>query len=219
MNESRPLELLKQARTRFTQREIAERVGKNAKTVGRWEKGETPCPTMLEPALRDMLQTQPTCSARGDQTFRFVDLFAGIGGIRLAFEGIRGECVFTSEWDSYAQRTYMANFGGQHPIHGDITQINAADIPDHDVLLGGFPCQPFSIAGVSKKNALGRAHGFADETQGTLFFDVARIIAAKRPKAFMLKTSKTSSPMTKAARLKSSCAPCATSWATRFFTK
>jgi len=98
--------------------------------------------------------------------------------------------VFTSEWDSYAQRTYMANFGGQHPINGDITQIPAEDIPDHDVILGGFPCQPFSIAGVSKKNALGRAHGFADETQGTLFFDVARIIAAKRPKAFMLENVK-----------------------------
>jgi DNA (cytosine-5)-methyltransferase 1 len=122
--------------------------------------------------------------------FKFIDLFAGIGGIRLAFEGIGGECVFTSEWDGYAQKTYMANFGGQHPINGDITQIHAEDIPDHDVLLGGFPCQPFSIAGVSKKNALGRAHGFADETQGTLFFDVARIIAEKRPKAFMLENVK-----------------------------
>lgn len=89
----------------------------------------------------------------------------------------------------YAQRTYMANFGGKEPINGDITKIDANDIPDHDVLLGGFPCQPFSIAGVSKKNALGRAHGFADETQGTLF-DVARIIAAKRPKAFMLENVK-----------------------------
>jgi DNA (cytosine-5)-methyltransferase 1 len=122
--------------------------------------------------------------------FKFIDLFAGIGGIRLAFEAVGGECVFTSEWDSYAQRTYMANFGGQHPINGDITQIAADDIPDHDVLLAGFPCQPFSIAGVSKKNALGRAHGFEDETQGTLFFDVARIIAAKRPKAFMLENVK-----------------------------
>jgi DNA (cytosine-5)-methyltransferase 1 len=139
-------------------------------------------------ALQRLLPFQP--EYKSDSDFKFIDLFAGIGGIRLAFESIGGECVFTSEWDSYAQRTYMANFGGQHPISGDITQINADDIPDHDVLLGGFPCQPFSIAGVSKKNALGRAHGFEDETQGTLFFDVARIIDAKRPKAFMLENVK-----------------------------
>lgn len=125
---------------------------------------------------------------KGD--FRFIDLFAGIGGIRLAFESIGGECVFTSEWDSYAQKTYATNFPGGHAINGDITKIHEDDVPDHDVLLGGFPCQPFSIAGVSKKNALGRAHGFADETQGTLFFDVARIIAKKRPKAFLLENVK-----------------------------
>lgn len=122
--------------------------------------------------------------------FKFIDLFAGIGGIRMAFEAIGGECIFTSEWDSYAQRTYIANFGEQHPIYGDITQISAENIPEHNVLLAGFPCQPFSIAGVSKKNSLGRAHGFADETQGTLFFDVARIIAAKRPEIFLLENVK-----------------------------
>lgn len=122
--------------------------------------------------------------------FKFIDLFAGIGGVRLAFDRIGGQCVFTSEWDSYAQLTYIANFGGKHLIHGDITQIAADSIPEHDVLLAGFPCQPFSIAGVSKKNSLGRAHGFADETQGTLFFDVARIIAAKRPRAFLLENVK-----------------------------
>jgi DNA (cytosine-5)-methyltransferase 1 len=98
--------------------------------------------------------------------------------------------VFTSEWDSYAQKTYAENFPGGHMINGDITQVDAADIPDHDVLLAGFPCQPFSIAGVSKKNALGRAHGFACETQGTLFFDVARIIAEKQPRAFLLENVK-----------------------------
>jgi len=98
--------------------------------------------------------------------------------------------VFTSEWDSYAQKTYAANFPISHYVAGDITTVDENDIPDHDVLLAGFPCQPFSIAGVSKKNALGRAHGFADETQGTLFFDVARIIAAKRPKAFLLENVK-----------------------------
>ena len=122
--------------------------------------------------------------------YRFIDLFAGIGGIRAAFEGIGGQCVFTSEWDSYAQKTYAENFHDGHLIAGDITKVEARDVPDHDVLLAGFPCQPFSIAGVSKKNALGRAHGFHDETQGTLFFDVCRIIEAKQPRAFLLENVK-----------------------------
>ena len=122
--------------------------------------------------------------------FDFIDLFAGIGGLRVGFESIGGRCVFTSEWNAFSQQTYKANFGEEHPIAGDITAIHEADIPAHDVLLAGFPCQPFSIAGVSKKNALGRAHGFADETQGTLFFDVARIIAHHRPRAFLLENVK-----------------------------
>lgn len=120
--------------------------------------------------------------------FTFIDLFAGIGGIRLAYQNLGGKCVFTSEWDTYSKKTYEANFG-EVPF-GDITKIPEKNIPDHDILLAGFPCQPFSIAGVSKKNALGRAHGFLDETQGTLFFDVARIIKYKKPKAFMLENVK-----------------------------
>ncbi len=120
--------------------------------------------------------------------FDFIDLFAGIGGIRLAFQNLGGKCVFTSEWDNYSKKTYEANFG-EVPF-GDITKISEKEIPDHDILLGGFPCQPFSIAGVTKKNALGLAHGFLDETQGTLFFDVARIIKHKKPKAFMLENVK-----------------------------
>ena len=127
---------------------------------------------------------------RGDRDegdFTFIDLFAGIGGLRRGFESIGGRCVFTSEWDKYSQQTYRANFpDDDHEINGDIRAVEASDIPAHDVLLAGFPCQPFSIAGVSKKNALGRAHGFADATQGTLFFDVARIIAHHRPAAFLL---------------------------------
>jgi len=115
-------------------------------------------------------------------------LFAGIGGIRLAYQNLGGKCVFSSEWNNFAKKTYEANFG-EVPF-GDITQISKKSIPDHDVLLGGFPCQPFSIAGVSKKNALGRKHGFLDETQGTLFFDIARIIEHKKPKAFMLENVK-----------------------------
>ncbi|MCC6959223.1 MAG: DNA (cytosine-5-)-methyltransferase [Dehalococcoidia bacterium] len=122
-------------------------------------------------------------------SFTFVDLFAGIGGMRLGFERAGGECIFTSEWDTYAQKTYSANFDGE--IFGDITRLtNMEDCPEHDVLVAGFPFQPFSIAGVSKHNALGRAHGFQNKTQGTLFFDVARIIDAKRPAAFMLENVK-----------------------------
>lgn len=122
--------------------------------------------------------------------FTFIDLFAGIGGIRLGFESIGGQCVWTSEWNKYAQQTYIARFGREHPVVGDITKVGAADVPRHNVLLAGFPCQPFSIAGVSKKNALGKAHGFACETQGTLFFDVARIIEHHRPDAILLENVK-----------------------------
>lgn len=120
--------------------------------------------------------------------FKFIDLFAGIGGIRLAYQNLGGKCVFSSEWNNFAKKTYEANFG-EVPF-GDITKISETSIPDHDVLLGGFPCQPFSIAGVSKKNALGRKHGFLDETQGTLFFDIARIVEHKKPKALMLENVK-----------------------------
>lgn len=123
--------------------------------------------------------------------YRYIDLFAGIGGMHQAMQnlGIGAECVFASEWDSYAQKTYLANFPGT-PMHGDITKISPADVPDHDLLIAGFPCQPFSIAGVSKKKSLGRAHGFDDPTQGTLFFNIRAIIAAKRPRAFVLENVK-----------------------------
>ena len=127
---------------------------------------------------------------RGDKAqadFTFIDLFAGIGGLRRGFESIGGQCVFTSEWDKYSQKTYRANFpDDDHEINGDITKIAIEDIPTHDVLLAGFPCQPFSIAGVSKKNALNRPHGFADKTQGTLFFNVAKILEHHKPSAFLL---------------------------------
>ena len=124
--------------------------------------------------------------------FSFIDLFAGIGGIRLGFEKVGGQCVFTSEWNQFAQKTYLENFpsSDHHEFVGDITEIDAKGIPYHDVLLAGFPCQPFSIAGVSKKNALGLPHGFECATQGTLFFDIARIISAKKPKAFFLENVK-----------------------------
>lgn len=120
--------------------------------------------------------------------FKFIDLFAGIGGMRLAYEAAGGECVYSSEWNKYSQQTYFANFGDQPD--GDITKVDAKDIPDHDILVAGFPCQPFSIAGVSKKNSMGRETGFKDKTQGTLFFDICRILKEKRPKAFMLENVK-----------------------------
>jgi DNA (cytosine-5)-methyltransferase 1 len=122
--------------------------------------------------------------------FTFIDLFAGIGGFRLALQDLGGECVFSSEWDKMAQRTYYANFG-EIPF-GDITKEETKEwIPKKfDLLCGGFPCQPFSIAGVSKKNSLGRKHGFEDEKQGNLFFHIAEIIETHRPKVFFLENVK-----------------------------
>lgn len=120
--------------------------------------------------------------------YTFIDLFAGIGGIRMGFANAGANCIYSNEWDKYCQQTYYANFGEMPD--GDITQVQAEDIPCHDILTGGFPCQPFSIAGVSKKNSLGRATGFEDQTQGTLFFDVCRIIKVQRPKAFLLENVK-----------------------------
>lgn len=185
------MNLLASARARYTQRQLAEQLNVSQRTVARWESGETPCPTMLAPALKELLGL-PFKSSTKD--FTFIDLFAGIGGIRQGFENNGGKCVFTSEWNNWAKKTYLANFPDEqdedHIFVGDIQEYDALDVPDHDVLLGGFPCQPFSIAGVSKKNALGRAHGFEDATQGTLFFDVARIINEKRPLAFMLENVK-----------------------------
>ena len=120
--------------------------------------------------------------------FRFIDLFAGIGGMRIAYEKAGGQCVYSNEWNKFCQQTYFANFG--ETPDDDITKVNEKDIPDHEILVAGFPCQPFSIAGVSKKKSLGRATGFEDKTQGTLFFDVCRILKEKRPKAFMLENVK-----------------------------
>lgn len=126
--------------------------------------------------------------AHSSGKYSFIDLFAGIGGMRLAFENAGGQCLYSNEWDKYCQQTYFANFGEQPD--GDITKVRADTIPDHDILVAGFPCQPFSIAGVSKNKSLGRSTGFKDQTQGTLFFDICRILEAKRPKAFMLENVK-----------------------------
>lgn len=183
--------LLASLQGRYNQRELARELKVDVRTVRRWQVGETDPPPYLADAIRQRLLPLSTSDAARDAAFTFIDLFAGIGGIRMGFEAHGGRCVFTSEWNPWAQKTYLANFPeSTHTFAGDITQIDECDVPDHDVLLAGFPCQPFSIAGVSKKNALGRKHGFADETQGTLFFDVARIIKQKRPKAFLLENVK-----------------------------
>ncbi|MTD25556.1 DNA cytosine methyltransferase [Erwinia sorbitola] len=178
-------------------------------SVNRWVKGNSR-KTLNEAEvslLHSMLPAPP--AHHPHYAFRFIDLFAGIGGIRSGFEAIGGQCVFTSEWNKHAVRTYKANWycdEEQHRFNQDIRDITLSgdaqvgeeqayqhirqQVPDHDVLLAGFPCQPFSLAGVSKKNALGRKHGFEDEAQGTLFFDVARIITAKKPAIFVLENVK-----------------------------
>ena len=138
--------------------------------------------------LNEKLNIKKKITRKKKAKFTFIDLFAGIGGMRLAYEFVGGKCVYSNEWNKFSQQTYEANFGEKPD--GDITKVDEMTIPDHDILVAGFPCQPFSIAGVSKKNSLGRATGFEDKTQGTLFFDVCRIIKAKRPKAFMLENVK-----------------------------
>jgi len=189
-------DLLLTARKHYTQKDIATVLGQPVETVRQWEKNEFPCPTVIEKPLQELLANTPASATKRTgrkqekNTFTFIDLFAGIGGIRKGFEVHGGNCVFTSEWNAFSEITYKENFPGNHPFIGDITQHPASHVPDHDVLLGGFPCQPFSIAGVSKKNALGRPHGFACTTQGTLFFDIARIIKEKEPVAFMLENVK-----------------------------
>lgn len=173
-------------RSGLPRRWIADELGVCERTIRRYERGET------QPRARDIsvLKGLIAAGVKATPSFRFIDLFAGIGGLRRGFEPLGGQCVFTSEWDRYAQATYKANFVCDHELAGDITKINADEIPEHDLLLAGFPCQPFSIAGVSKKNALKRPHGFNCETQGTLFFEVERIIAAHRPKVFLLENVK-----------------------------
>ena len=142
----------------------------------------------ISSAVMQFLKAQSKSEITNKTGYSFIDLFAGIGGMRIAYERAGGHCVYSNEWNKYSQQTYFANFGEQPD--GDITQVNENDIPDHDILVAGFPCQPFSIAGVSKKQSLGRATGFEDKTQGTLFFDICRILKAKRPKAFMLENVK-----------------------------
>lgn len=166
----------------LTQKDFADALGLGKygdRTLRRWENGETE-PSLLEyRAIMAFATKTPYAKKNKDTKFTFIDLFAGIGGIRIPFQELGGKCVFSSEWDNFAQKTYRVNFG-ENPS-GDITKINALDIPNFDILLAGFPCQPFSQAGLKK--------GFSD-TRGTLFFDIERILSAKRPKAFLLENVK-----------------------------
>jgi len=211
---SEDLVLLERVLEIYDQKQIAEHLNSlgqdnwNRETINRWLKGKSqPKLSHAEFEHLEILLPSPPVSDKHD--FTFIDLFAGIGGIRRGFEAAGGKCLFTSEWNKYAVRTYKANHYSDPVVHSfneDITDITLSNkkgvtekkaykhiddtIPNHDVLLAGFPCQPFSLAGVSKKNSLGRKHGFECETQGTLFFDVARIIKAKQPVAFMLENVK-----------------------------
>jgi DNA (cytosine-5)-methyltransferase 1 len=186
------LSVLDQIERFYNITDIAKECSVNPSTVHRWINGQVELKMIYVERLQEMIQRKVAAygANKSRPDFTFIDLFAGIGGIRKGFEQAGGKCVFTSEWDTYAQKTYATNFPSDDPVTGDITKIEATSIPNHDILLAGFPCQPFSIAGVSKKNALGRPTGFADETQGTLFFDVARIIKEKKPKAFVLENVK-----------------------------
>lgn len=164
-------------------KELADAVGlpKNGDQLLRsWEKGEGKPDKKQYEKIMKFAMDRPYCIKNPNPSFKFIDLFAGIGGIRIPFQEIGGECVFTSEWDPFAQKTYRINFGGE--VFGDITEVDAEkDIPDFDILLGGFPCQPFSQAGLHK--------GFSD-TRGTLFFNIEEILRVKRPKAFLLENVK-----------------------------
>ena len=174
---------------------MAKLAGRKPRTIDRWEKGQSPLPKFARDILEEKSRERSE-AATSPASFTFIDLFAGIGGMRLAFEAAGGKCLATCEWNKYSRKTYAANFPtADHPFYEDINDLtrdarSIRGIPDHDVLVGGFPCQPFSIAGVSKKNALGNPHGFACEAQGTLFFELAKIIKIKKPKAFLLENVK-----------------------------
>ena len=207
--------LLKQVLEIYDQKYVAEFLNKASskdwcrETINRWLNGKA-FPRLSHKEFCELQKLLPQSPKKNQKyDFDFIDLFAGIGGIRRGFEEAGGRCVFTSEWNKYAVRTYKANYYSDpdnHRFNDDIRKITLSDqegvskdfsrrhidqmIPNHDVLLAGFPCQPFSIAGVSKKNSLGVKHGFECKTQGTLFFDVASIIAVKRPVAFVLENVK-----------------------------
>lgn len=172
----------KRQRLGLSQKDFSDALGLGKfgdRTLRRWENGESSPSPLVYKAIMSFAADTPYVKEVDNAEFTFIDLFAGIGGIRIPFQELGGKCVFTSEWDKFAQKTYHVNFGDIP--NGDITKITNEEIPDFDVLLAGFPCQPFSQAGLKK--------GFSD-TRGTLFFEIERIIKAKRPKAFLLENVK-----------------------------
>lgn len=177
---------------------ISEQTGLSKDSLQRFRKcsDDQELKRLITMSEYDALESMLPKYDDSDRWFRFVDLFAGIGGIRKGFDAIGGECVLTAEWNDYAVRTYKANFASSpdHVFVDDIKKVTTPEglqaFPDHDVLLAGFPCQPFSLAGVSKKNSLGRVHGFECEDQGQLFFDVVRILRFKKPSVFVLENVK-----------------------------
>lgn len=174
---------------------LADEFGTSVRQVRRYIAGQSNVPKLVAERMHELAAARRSAFSFGEESaFRFIDLFAGIGGMRIGFEEIGGKCVFTSEWDRFSQATYRANFPGDedHVFAGDIRPYgeDPSKIPEFDVLLAGFPCQPFSLAGVSKKNSLGRKHGFECEDQGNLFFEIARIIDHHRPAAFLLENVK-----------------------------
>jgi DNA (cytosine-5)-methyltransferase 1 len=179
-------------RSGLTLEEAEAEFGLSSRQITRYLTGKTPVPKLVSDKVVDLVAKRTV--SKPQPAFRFIDLFAGIGGLRLGFEAIGGKCVFTSEWDRWSQTTYARNFsdGDDHMMVGDITPYGAKPslIPEHEVLLAGFPCQPFSLAGVSKKNSLGRKHGFDDAKQGNLFFQIERILRHHRPAAFLLENVK-----------------------------
>lgn len=183
-------------RSGLTIAEAEAELGLSGRHIKRYLLGSVPPPKLVRDKVRDIALSRGRKKPVPDTAavFSFIDLFAGIGGLRLGFEAIGGKCVFTSEWDKYSQATYRRNFAEteDHIMVGDIGPYGADPslIPKHDVLLAGFPCQPFSLAGVSKKNSLGRKHGFEDVKQGNLFFDIERIIRHHQPAAFLLENVK-----------------------------
>ncbi|PXB36463.1 DNA cytosine methyltransferase [Enterobacter hormaechei] len=216
LRQEEDLHLLKKVLEIYDQKVVAEVLRAvsgsdwSREAINRWVNGKLIGKRLVEVEVQMLRSMLPSAPAHYEQSkFRFIDLFAGIGGIRSGFEAIGGKCVFTSEWNEFAVKTYKANWycdENEHVFNSDIRDITLSNndditeeeayasidkhIPDHDVLLAGFPCQPFSLAGVSKKNSLGRKHGFECDTQGTLFFDVARIIMAKKPSVFVLENVK-----------------------------
>jgi DNA (cytosine-5)-methyltransferase 1 len=185
-----PLDLLASVAARYSQKEIAALLGVDARTVRRWQTGQTEPPHYLADAIRQRLLPAVDAARPLEATFAFVDMYAGVGAIRLGFEAHGGRCVFASENDPFAQKTYLANFPDGCPLAGGLGAVDERDVPDHDILLVGSARQSFGPGGGVKANAPPGESSFADAIRGGAFGDLARIVRARRPRAFVLEDSK-----------------------------